>query len=327
MGFLSITKREFFFFTLITRMSMSILIPFFYISVLVICSLISLLPSSSMAGDKKLPELHEAAISGDIEKVSQLLAQGGDINLATDSGITPLHMAIRAKKIKMVEFLLGKGANVHAKRRGHFLEGTTSLAIAVYNKDVDIITLLLNRGADVNQMIDQMTIWDQSTQKGAQKGKAYSNTTALHAAIGGGNIEIVKLLMNHGANVNAKDKSGMTPLHIAATKGNHEAINLLLNSKADLDAEDNNGHTPFYVAVESRHKETGRFLLAKGSKEVEVKCFCLKRNMEDTKTHTTNSELICSNSFDECIRLTKGDSQICGLYDWQQNCTEDHIWP
>lgn len=62
-------------------------------------------------------------------------------------------------------------------------------------------------------------------------------------------IDVAKMLINKGSDVNAKNNSGYTPLHIAALNGSSEIITLLLENGADKNAKDNDGSTPYDRAV------------------------------------------------------------------------------
>ncbi len=57
--------------------------------------------------------------------------------------------------------------------------------------------------------------------------------TPLHGASKSGNLELVKFLIEEGADVNAPDEVGMTPLHLAAKHGHSEVVKLLIQKKAD----------------------------------------------------------------------------------------------
>jgi ankyrin repeat protein len=58
----------------------------------------------------------------------------------------------------------------------------------------------------------------------------------------------MELLINNGANINARNRSGMTPLHAAALMGQYKAVELLVNKGADVNAKNNEGITPLQIA-------------------------------------------------------------------------------
>jgi len=72
--------------------------------------------------------------------------------------------------------------------------------------------------------------------------------TALHFAVGYGEIECSKLLIDAGANVNLKDANQNTPLHYAAGYGQAESVKLLLDSGADKEAKNADDKTAYEVA-------------------------------------------------------------------------------
>ena len=64
-------------------------------------------------------------------------------------------------------------------------------------------------------------------------------------------MDVVKLLLNTKANVEAEDKDGGTPLSCAAKNGHVDVVKLLLNAKANVEAEDKDGGTPLSCAAEN----------------------------------------------------------------------------
>jgi ankyrin repeat protein len=80
----------------------------------------------------------------------------------------------------------------------------------------------------------------------------YRRRTALYVAARYGNPEIARLLIERGANVNATNKNGKTPLHIALDSLNFEVAELLLANGADRDAQGNDDKTPSTIIVKRR---------------------------------------------------------------------------
>jgi ankyrin repeat protein len=115
-----------------------------------------------------------------------------------------------------VELLLAHGADIGATD----FQGQGLLHVAPTK---DIVDLLISRGIAVNT---------KRNRDGA---------TALHLATKSGRNEVVKVLLAHGADINATDKSGNTPLHMAKE---WQTASLLLDHSASVNAKNNNGIRP-----------------------------------------------------------------------------------
>lgn len=62
--------------------------------------------------------------------------------------------------------------------------------------------------------------------------------TPLHLSASLGHLSIIDYLVNHGANVNVKDKKHLTPLHLSAHNGHYRIIEYLINHGADVNSKD-----------------------------------------------------------------------------------------
>lgn len=99
--------------------------------------------------------------------------------------------------------------------------------------------------------------------------------TVLHKAIESGNMEVIRLLIEQGADINAEvagpDPEGWTALHLAAFDGHHEVVKYLLDHGADLSRPGKGASkmTPIRVAVTRAHPESVRVLLALGADPME----------------------------------------------------------
>jgi ankyrin repeat protein len=86
-----------------------------------------------------------------------------------------------------------------------------------------------------------------------------------------GDIQKIKDLLSNGAEVDIRDKNGMTPLLLAARKGNREIVKLLLAHGADVNAQDYYlAWTPLILASALGHKEVVKLLLEYGA-DVDIK--------------------------------------------------------
>ena len=101
------------------------------------------------------------------------------------------------------------------------------LLSAIDSKDPEEVRRLLDAGADAN------------TRRSSAKDKP----TALHIAAEAGDVDMVGLLLDRGAKIDARDKNRFTPLHTAASKNSADVCSLLLDRGADFDAGTRDGRT------------------------------------------------------------------------------------
>jgi ankyrin repeat protein len=79
---------------------------------------------------------------------------------------------------------------------------------------------------------------------------------ALHQACETGRLEIARLLLDEGANVNAKTgNNGWTPLHVACNSNQLQIVNLLIGKRARVEDMDDLGKIPLHLACERNHVE------------------------------------------------------------------------
>src|SRR5436190_1614266 len=154
---------------------------------------------------------------GNKETIKQLLDAGADVNARSNDDDTALMLAADKGKghAEIVKLLLDAGADVNAKNNW----GDTALTLAVRNDcRLDLIKVLFDAGADINEKND-------------------AENTALALASFNGHVEVIKLLLNVdvAVDVNARNNCGETILMCAI--GRAEAIELLLDAGADVNAK------------------------------------------------------------------------------------------
>ena len=149
--------------------------------------------------------LHEAAARGDQEGVRASVA--GGLDSLDEQGLTPLVLAIQNGHPECVELLLQLGANPNA---GNW----TALHEAALMGDVASTQALLQHKADPNRREKQ------------------NRGTPLHVACFQGHLEICRLLLRAGAQINLRDGEGLTPLFHAKDQGFGELVKFLKASGA-----------------------------------------------------------------------------------------------
>jgi hypothetical protein len=95
--------------------------------------------------------------------------------------------------------------------------------------------------------------------------------TPLHVASAMGNDEVVLLLLEHGAEVSARNNKGGTPLHYAARQGHFETLRFLLHTGANLQLINNDGWTPEDLARVYSHPQIVVMLQAEALRREEVR--------------------------------------------------------
>jgi ankyrin repeat protein len=91
---------------------------------------------------------------------------------------------------------------------------------------------------------------------------------ALHWASGCHNFKdgsVLRLLLEHGADINVRSRSGWTPLYLASMNGALEVVRLLLEHGADVEAKDKYGGTALQVATGGRHDKVVKLLREHGA--------------------------------------------------------------
>ena len=95
--------------------------------------------------------------------------------------------------------------------------------------------------------------------------KCYDGRTPLQVASHEGHVDVVHVLLDHGAHVDLKNDIGWMPLHFASEGGNLEVVQLLLEHEATLDPRTGAGSSPLYLASRDGHLEVVRLLLSQGA--------------------------------------------------------------
>jgi uncharacterized protein len=193
--------------------------------------------------------LAEAARQGYLAMVDFLLAQGAAINARNVGGATPLYIAAENDRAKVVHLLLAKGADPNLPRKN----GLTPLAAAAYNGSATIVADLLAHHADPNR--------PDNTEK-----------TAILYAAANGFTPVVRLLLKAGVDPKAQYGDQLTALMWAAGYADGAGIDdaqdvakLLLDHGAVIDAADDRGRTALMIAAETGHLEMVDLLIKRGA--------------------------------------------------------------
>jgi len=204
-----------------------------------------------------------------VEAARVLIEHGADIHEASSSGFSPLMMATRYNSLEAVKMLLDHGAKLDQQAA----DGTTPLIVAVVRGHIDLAKFYLDKGADPNAIGTGYTALHYAAGKwdGVDAHDYLDAPGEWNVLLGlrpQAKVELIKALLEHGADVNARltkepprygfslvsgsakqYTAGATPFFIAAMSADPQIMRLLAANGADPDLTSRNGSTPLMVAA------------------------------------------------------------------------------
>lgn len=173
----------------------------------------------------------------DAPAVSSLLQRGFDPNTPNPAGEHGLMLALRSPAPKVIAVLLAwPKTNVEVRNR----QDESPLMIASIKGMTEIVSQLLDKEADVNK----------------------PGWTPLHYAATAGHLQIMNLLLEHHAYIDAASPNGSTPLMMAAMYGTPSAVKLLLEAGADPLLKNDLGLTAIDFAQRANRQESADIIAA-----------------------------------------------------------------
>ncbi len=210
-----------------------------------------------------------AAISGDVQRARELLADGGDPDLTMPDGTRPLHLAAARGHLGVIDVLVEAGADVNVLDG----EGTTPLGVAVLSGRFATAKALMRHGGELNcrdRLPESVLRGDEEhiralLREGHSPDEPCVNgITALHCAAVADRAELAGELISRGADVAAAARGGRTALHVAAAADAAGVMEILIGAGARIDAVAE-GMTPLTMAVLGENVDACRALLSAGA--------------------------------------------------------------
>lgn len=177
--------------------------------------------------------------------VKTLLAHGADIQVSSNSGIRPIHVAAASRHLDYVLMLIERGVDCGA----HTARGELPISMAAANGDGFIVEALMNKEA-LEPSFEKID-WPATVQ--------------LARAVANNDDTAIQGLQQKLVHVNGHGQGGQTFLHKAASSGNVEMCATLLYLGADIEARESKAWTPLHKAVAAGHTGAVRFLLENGA--------------------------------------------------------------
>ncbi|XP_012992237.1 ankyrin-1a isoform X17 [Esox lucius] len=244
-----------------------------------------------------------AARSGNMDKALDHIKNGIDINTANQNGLNGLHLASKEGHVKMVLELLHGGIDLETQTK----KGNTALHIAALAGQEQVVAELVNYGANVNaqSQVRPLPVSEETptptplADPTAEEPPATPDThtkgfTPLYMAAQENHLEVVKFLLENGANQSIPTEDGFTPLAVALQQGHENVVALLINygtkgkvrlpalhiaarnddtrtaavllqNDPNADVQSKTGFTPLHIAAHYENLNVAQLLLNRGA--------------------------------------------------------------
>ncbi|XP_028678829.1 uncharacterized protein bcl3 [Erpetoichthys calabaricus] len=182
-----------------------------------------------------------------VQRLIQILLDGKkELDIYNNLRQTPLHLAVITQQPHMVHLLVSNGSDAMLSDRNL----QTSIHLACEHNNFDCLQEILNQR------------WKHLNLEA----RNYEGLTPLHIAVNNGNKEIVTLLLDRGADIDAVDiKSGRSPLIHAVENNNTDTVKLLIESGSNVNTQTYSGNTALHSACGRGLLEITRILLKNGA--------------------------------------------------------------
>lgn len=201
--------------------------------------------------------LYTCVASQDLAATKLLLKHGASPNTSSPGAFNqlPLHAAVIAKSVELAKLLMSKGSELDVQDDSD----KTPLIYAVEQDSLTLTRALLEGDADPNV-----------TVRNADTGW-YEWSVLSFAMWQRKQPAVARSLIEWGADVDHHNGNhDETPLHIAAYAGDTELVRLLLDKEADVDARSSNNYSALGIAIENGHARTAKVLIEEGGADVNV---------------------------------------------------------
>ncbi|KAL4766789.1 ankyrin repeat-containing domain protein [Aspergillus nidulans var. acristatus] len=184
--------------------------------------------------------LHAAATAAHFQMVQDLIEAGADYEVQNNAGKTPLYKAAQFGSENILQYLLDQGADPTKPT----VEGWTALHITAFNGHTRAAALLVKDG-----------------RIGLDDGTVSYGFTPLHKAVESNSLQIIRLLLDAGANINSLTSENVTPLYLAAKLDRPFVVEELLRRGARVNLTTRANWSSLHVAISKGHKDVIKRLL------------------------------------------------------------------
>ncbi|RWS03465.1 protein phosphatase 1 regulatory subunit 16A-like protein [Dinothrombium tinctorium] len=267
--------------------------------------------SPDSTNEDGLTALHQCCIDDSEEMMKLLIDFGANVNAKDSEQWTPLHAAATCGHLHLVKYLISKEADLLAVNADGNMpydicedEATLDyIESEMAKKGITQEMIDETRAAVENEMLQDLKILEERGDD--LEFRDAQGATPLHIAAANGYLSVVEFLLDHHVSTDVVDNDLWQPIHAAACWGHPDVVEMLVQAGADLNAKTKNGETPFDICEDPELKE--RIIQLKS--EMETKKSTHSNRLRRSHSQNTRSQSVRRTSIREKSQISRREAR------------------
>ncbi|XP_076303972.1 protein phosphatase 1 regulatory subunit 16A-like [Tachypleus tridentatus] len=267
--------------------------------------------SPDSTNEDGLTALHQCCIDDSEEMMKLLIEFGANVNAKDSEQWTPLHAAATCGHLHLVKYLIAKNADLLAVNADgnmpyDICEDDSTLDYIESEMAKQGVTQEMideTRAATEKQMLADLKLLAENSED--LEYRDHQGATPLHIAAANGYLTVVEYLLDQHVSTDSVDNDQWQPVHAAACWGHPEVIEMLVQSGADLNARTKNGETPYDICEDPELRE--RIIQLKS--EMEIKRAAQPQKLRRSHSQNTRSQSVRRTSIREKTQISRREAR------------------
>ncbi|GBM17538.1 Protein phosphatase 1 regulatory inhibitor subunit 16B [Araneus ventricosus] len=267
--------------------------------------------SPDSTNEDGLTALHQCCIDDSEEMMKLLIEFGANVNAKDSEQWTPFHAAATCGHLHIVKYLISKGADLLAVNADGNMpydicddDATLDyIENEMAKRGITQEMIDQTRAATEIRMLNDLKILVE--QGGSLDFVGENGASPLHIAAANGYLTVLEFLLGHHVTIDVHDDDQWQPIHAAACWGHPDAIEMLVQAGADLNAKTKNGETPYEISEDIEVRE--RIMQLKF--EMETRKGSQSNRLRRSHSQNTRSQSIRRTSIREKVQISRREAR------------------